>query len=224
MTVLPGKILIVYDEPDVVETLSYYLKNKGYFVISAKNRLEAMQKAQVFKPGLILVDVSIENSDAVETIRELSALATIFVIGYKHDIRNVDELDNCVRYFIPKPVKPEMLLSKVESAMRPLSKTVSTESEQKQTFGELVINQTNYSVFYKGQKITLAKKEFELLSLLASKPGRVFFRNEILQRVWGVNVIVSDRTIDVHIRKIRRKIGIDVIKTVIRVGYKFQLN
>ncbi|MGN6477878.1 MAG: winged helix-turn-helix domain-containing protein, partial [Flavipsychrobacter sp.] len=123
--------------------------------------------------------------------------------------------------YIAKPIKPELLTTRIRTALRRLRK--DDEQDQKLTFGDLEINKSKFTVSYKGQEIILAKKEFELLSLLASKPGRVFLRNEILQRVWGTEVIVGDRTIDVHIRKIRQKIGIDLITTVKGIGYKFEM-
>jgi two-component system alkaline phosphatase synthesis response regulator PhoP len=124
--------------------------------------------------------------------------------------------------YIAKPIKPELLATRISTALRRTKK--EADDEQKQVFGDLEINKTRFTVSYKGDEITLARKEFELLSLLASKPGRVFLRNEILQRVWGTEVIVGDRTIDVHIRKIRQKTGVDLITTVKGVGYKFELS
>jgi len=173
---LPGKILIVDDEPDIVAFLSYNLKNKGYQISTASDGVEAIRKAREFKPDLILLDVMMPNKDGIATIREL---------------RQMPEFEDTAIILL--------------------------------TALDLEINKTKFTVSYKGEELTLAKKEFELLSLLASKPGRVFLRNEILQRVWGTEVIVGDRTIDVHIRKIRQKIGIDLITTVKGVGYKFEM-
>ena len=222
MEVLPGKVLIVYDEPDIVRSISHYLKNKGYFITVAKECIEALDKARHFKPDLIIIDITIPNSNWVETILELSKTAIIFVIGNSQDNIKMDSGDIYAHHHIPKPVKAESLIIKIESALQKTGK--NDGQKENMIYGDFEINKSNYSVYYKGAKILLAKKEFELLYLLASKPGRVFLRNEILQRVWGTDVLVSDRTIDVHIRKIRRKVGADLIKTVIRVGYKFQMS
>jgi two-component system alkaline phosphatase synthesis response regulator PhoP len=168
------------------------------------------------------------NKDGIETIRELRAMhefddtAIIFLTALNDEKIEIEGLKIGADDFISKPIKPELLATRIGSALRRFRK--DDEQEQKQTFGDLEINKTKFTVTYKGVDILLAKKEFELLSLLASKPGRVFLRNEILQRVWGTDVIVGDRTIDVHIRKIRQKVGIDLITTVKGVGYKFEMS
>jgi two-component system alkaline phosphatase synthesis response regulator PhoP len=167
------------------------------------------------------------NKDGIETIRELRNMpefddtAIIFLTALNDEKYEIEGLKIGADDYISKPIKPELLATRIGSALRRFRK--DEEQEQKQTFGELEINKTKFTVSYKGDEIMLAKKEFELLSLLASKPGRVFLRNEILQRVWGTDVIVGDRTIDVHIRKIRQKAGIDLITTVKGVGYKFEM-
>ena len=227
MEVFPGKILIVDDEPDIVEFISYNLKNKGYLIAAAKDGVEAIRKARDFRPDLILLDIMMPNKDGIETIRELRAMhefndtAIIFLTALNDEKYEIEGLKIGADDFIFKPIKPELLATRIGSALRRFRK--DDEQEQKQTFGDLEINKTKFTVTYKGVDILLAKKEFELLSLLASKPGRVFLRNEILQRVWGTDVIVGDRTIDVHIRKIRQKVGIDLITTVKGVGYKFEM-
>ena len=227
MEVFPGKILIVDDEPDIVEFISYNLKNKGYLIAAAKDGVEAVRKAKEFRPDLILLDIMMPNKDGIETIKELRAMhdfdstAIIFLTALSDEKYEIEGLKLGADDYIAKPIKPELLASRIGSALRRFRK--DEEQEQKQTFGDLEINKTKFSVSYKGEEISLAKKEFELLSLLASKPGRVFLRNEILQRVWGTDVIVGDRTIDVHIRKIRQKSGIDLITTVKGVGYKFEM-
>ncbi len=227
MEVLPGKILIVDDEPDIVEFISYNLKGKGYLTATARDGVEAIKKAKDFRPDLILLDIMMPNKDGIQTIKELRLMpefeetAIIFLTALSDEKSEIEGLKVGADDYIAKPIKPELLATRIRTALRRFRK--DDEQDQKLTFGELEINKTKFTVTYKGNEIILAKKEFELLSLLASKPGRVFLRNEILQRVWGTDVIVGDRTIDVHIRKIRQKIGIDLITTVKGVGYKFEM-
>ena len=227
MEALPAKILIVDDEPDIVEFISYNLKNKGYNMASAKDGVEAIKRAKEFKPDLILLDIMMPNKDGLETLRDLRTMhefddtAIIFLTALSDEKYEIEGLKIGADDYISKPIKPELLATRIGAALRRFRK--DEDQEQKQIFGDLEINKTKFTVTYKGQEILLAKKEFELLSLLASKPGRVFLRNEILQRVWGTDVIVGDRTIDVHIRKIRQKVGIDLITTVKGVGYKFEM-
>ena len=152
---------------------------------------------------------------------EFEETAIIFLTALSDEKSEIEGLKVGADDYIAKPIKPELLATRIRTALRRFRK--DDEQDQKLSFGELEINKTKFTVTYKGTEIILAKKEFELLSLLASKPGRVFLRNEILQRVWGTDVIVGDRTIDVHIRKIRQKIGIDLITTVKGVGYKFEM-
>jgi len=227
MEVLPGKILIVDDEPDIVEFISYNLKSKGYLIATARDGIEAIRKAKDFIPDLILLDIMMPNKDGIEAIRDLRKMpefedtAIIFLTARSDEKSEIEGLSLGADDYISKPIKPELLATRISAALRRFRK--EEEQEQKVTFGDLEINKTKFTVTYKGTEILLAKKEFELLSLLASKPGRVFLRNEILQRVWGTDVIVGDRTIDVHIRKIRQKVGIDLITTVKGVGYKFEM-
>ena len=227
MDLFPGKILIVDDEPDIVEFISYNLKNKGYLIATANDGVQAIRKAKEFRPDLILMDVMMPNKDGMEAVRELRMLpefedtAIIFLTALNDEKYEIEGLKIGADDFISKPIKPEVLATRIAATLRRFKK--EENQEQKLTFGDLEINKTKFTVYYKGEEIQLAKKEFELLSLLASKPGRVFLRNEILQRVWGTDVIVGDRTIDVHIRKIRQKAGIDLITTVKGVGYKFEL-
>lgn len=227
MDIFPGKILIVDDEPDIVEFISYNLKNKGYLIATANDGVQAIRKAKEFRPDLILMDVMMPNKDGMETVKELRMLpefedtAIIFLTALNDEKYEIEGLKIGADDFISKPIKPEVLATRIAATLRRFKK--EENQEQKLTFGDLEINKTKFTVYYKGEEIQLAKKEFELLSLLASKPGRVFLRNEILQRVWGTDVIVGDRTIDVHIRKIRQKAGIDLITTVKGVGYKFEL-
>lgn len=227
MELLQGKILIVDDEPDIVEFISYNLKSKGYSISTARDGVEAIRKAKEVRPDLILMDVMMPNKDGIQAVKELRQIPDfqdtiiIFLTALNDEKSEIEGLKTGADDYIAKPIKPELLATRINTAMRRLRK--DEDQEQKVTFGDLEINKTKFTVTYQGTEIILAKKEFELLSLLASKPGRVFLRNEILQRVWGTEVIVGDRTIDVHIRKIRQKIGIDLITTVKGVGYKFEM-
>jgi two-component system alkaline phosphatase synthesis response regulator PhoP len=227
MDLLPGKILIVDDEPDIVQFLQYNLKAKGYLTTTAGDGAEAIRKAKEFKPDLILMDVMMPYKDGLTAVKELRQIpgfedtAIILLTALSDEKSEIEGLKIGADDYIAKPIKPELLATRISAALRRVKKEV--DEEQKQVFGDLEINKTKFTVSYKGEEIILAKKEFELLSLLASKPGRVFLRNEILQRVWGTDVIVGDRTIDVHIRKIRQKTGLDLITTVKGVGYKFEL-
>ena len=227
MEALPEKILIVDDEPDITELISYNLKAKGYSIAIAKDGTEAIRKAKEFRPDLILMDVMMPNKDGITAVKELRQLpdfehtAIIFLTALSDERSEIAGLQVGADDYIAKPIKPELLATRIRSALRRLRK--DDNQEQKFIFGNLEINKTKFAVRYNDEDIILAKKEFELLSLLASKPGRVFLRNEILQRVWGTDVIVGDRTIDVHIRKIRQKLGIDLITTVKGVGYKFEM-
>ncbi len=223
----PGKILVVDDEPDIVEFISYNLKSRGYQIATAKDGVEAIRKAKEFRPDLILLDIMMPNKDGIQTIKELrqspdfEQTAIIFLTALSDEKSEIDGLNIGADDYISKPIKPDLLVTRIAAALRRTK--VDEDQEHKLSFNDLEINKTKFTVTYKGEDITLAKKEFELLSLLASKPGRVFLRNEILQRVWGTDVIVGDRTIDVHIRKIRQKLGIDLITTVKGVGYKFEM-
>jgi two-component system alkaline phosphatase synthesis response regulator PhoP len=227
MEALPGKILIVDDEPDIVAFISYTLKQKGYAVDTARDGVEAIRKAKAFRPDLILLDVMMPNKDGIETIRELRQMpdfehtAIILLTALTDERSEIEGLKTGADDYIAKPIKPELLATRISTALRRLRK--DEDQEQKLSFGDLEINKTKFTVTYKDTEILLARKEFELLLLLASKPGRVFLRNEILQRVWGTDVIVGDRTIDVHVRKIRQKTGLDLIRTVKGVGYKFEM-
>jgi two-component system alkaline phosphatase synthesis response regulator PhoP len=227
MDVLPGKILIVDDEPDIVELINYNLKNKGYLTATARDGVEAIRKAKDFHPDLILLDIMMPNKDGIQTIKELRSMpefeetAIIFLTALSDEKSEIEGLKTGADDYIAKPIKPELLATRIRTALRRSRK--DDDQEQKISFGDLEINKTKFTVTYQGREILLAKKEFELLALLASKPGRVFLRNEILSRVWGTDVIVGDRTIDVHIRKIRQKVGVDLITTVKGVGYKFEM-
>lgn len=223
---IEGKILIVDDEPDIVTFLSYNLKSRGYVTASAGNGTEMIRKAKEFQPDLILLDVMMPQKDGIAALRELRTMpgfqetAVILLTALADERHEIEGLKTGADDYITKPIKPELLATRIEAALRRV-KGRAEEQEEKLEFEGLEINKTRFTLTYQGQEIVLARKEFELLYLLAGSPGRVFLRQEILQRVWGTDVIVGDRTIDVHIRKIRQKTGLDLITTVKGVGYKF---
>jgi two-component system alkaline phosphatase synthesis response regulator PhoP len=220
------KILIADDEPDILEIVGYNLGNEGYEVVTARDGEEALRKAKTFTPDLIILDVMMPNKNGMEVCRllrlnpDFQQTLIIFLTAVNDEISHVKGLEFGADDFINKPVSPKVLVSKVNSLFRRAPKN---DENKIIAINDLVIDPEQFIVIYKGNEITLAKKEFELLYLLASKPGRVFLRNEILSQIWGVDVIVGDRTIDVHIRKIRQKLGVDCITTVKGVGYKFDL-
>lgn len=219
------KILIADDEPDILEIISYNLKIEGYEVSTARDGEEALQKARGQKPDLIILDVMMPYKNGMEVCKILRSQPAyhdtliIFLTALNDDLSHVRGLEYGADDYLTKPISPKVLVTKVNSLFRRHSKA---EEHQVLDIGDLKIDPEQFVVQYQGQNISLAKKEFELLYLLASRPGRVFLRNEILNQIWGADVIVGDRTIDVHIRKIRQKLGIDCITTVKGVGYKFE--
>ncbi len=219
------KILIADDEPDILEILKYNLTGEGYQVITAKDGDEALERAKFFHPDMIVLDIMMPKKNGVEVceiLRKQPAFREtliLFLTALSDDGTQVKGFEMGADDYITKPISPKVFLSKVNSLFRRIKKT---ESKAISVNG-LVIDPEKFLVAYNGKEYTLAKKEFELLYMLASKPGRVFLRNEILSQVWGAEVIVGDRTIDVHIRKIRQKLDLDCITTVKGVGYKFQL-
>ena len=219
------KILLVDDEPDILEIIGYNLTNEGYQVSTAKNGLEAVKKAKKEKPQLIILDVmmpemdGIEACEAIRKLPELSSTLITFLTARGEDYSQVAGFDAGADDYITKPIKPKVLVSKVKALLRRLNSEEPAGSLM--TIGNLVINREEYKIVLDGTEIVLPRKEFELLSLLASKPGKVFKREDILDRVWGNEVVVGGRTIDVHIRKLREKIGDQSFKTVKGVGYKF---
>ncbi len=213
------------DETDILEIISYNLKSAGYDTVTAKDGSEAIQKAKIFRPDLIMLDIMMPNKNGIDTCKEIRKLPefkdtmVLFLTALNDEKSEIEGLNMGADDYIAKPIKPKLLVSRINALFRRLNKV----EEQQLQLGDLVIDREKFTVTYKGQEIILAKKEFELLQLLASKPGRVFLRNEILNQVWGTEVIVGDRTIDVHIRKIRQKLGVDLITTVKGVGYKFEM-
>ena len=220
------KILLVDDEPDILEIVGYNLSKEGYQVITGENGVEAVEKAKKHKPHLIILDVMMPKMDGIEAcerIREQSDLSeTIitFLTARSEDYSQVAGFDAGADDYIAKPIKPKVLISKVKALLRRLKSSENT-TDAIIKIGDLVIYKEEYKITVKGKEITLPRKEFELLSLLATKPGKVYKRDEILDNVWGNDVVVGGRTIDVHIRKLREKIGDESFKTVKGVGYKF---
>lgn len=219
------KILLVDDEPDILEIVGYNLSSEGFQIITAENGLEAVKKAKKEKPQLIILDVMMPGMDGIEAceqirkVPELSETIITFLTARGEDYSQVAGFDAGADDYITKPIKPKLLVSKVKALLRRLKDDEDSDSIIK--IGGLVINRDEYKISFKGEDIILPRKEFELLSLLATKPGKVFKREEILDKVWGNEVVVGGRTIDVHIRKLREKIGDKCFKTVKGVGYKF---
>ena len=220
------KILIVDDDPDIIEILTYDLSNEGYNVKSAVNGIEALKKAKKFIPDIILLDVMMPEMDGIEAcsnLREIESLSKsmiIFLSARGEDFTQIAAFDAGADDYINKPVKPKILLKKISS----ISRRIYSENNNTSNIavGSLVIDRESYSVTLEKDEIALPRKEFELLYLLASKPGKVLTRDEIMFKVWGTQVVVGDRTIDVHVRKLREKIGEKHIKTIKGVGYKFK--
>lgn len=221
------KILLVDDEPDILEIVGYNLKSEGYQVFTANNGVEAVKKAKKIAPHLILLDIMMPEMDGIEAcekIRNIKPLENViisFLTARGEDYSQMAGFDAGADDYITKPVKPKVLVSKVKSLLRRLKTDEAVENTV--SLGDIVINRDEYIVFKGDTKIALPRKEFELFSLLTSKPGKVFKREVILDTVWGNEVVVGGRTIDVHIRKLREKIGDDYFKTVKGVGYKFVL-
>ncbi len=218
------KILLVDDEPDILEIVGYNLSNEGYQVTTAQNGVEAVKKAKKELPHLIILDVMMPEMDGIEACEILRKDADLkntiitFLTARGEDYSQVAGFDAGADDYITKPIKPKVLISKVKALLRRFKEEEKSDTVK---VGHLVIDREAYKITLKGNEIILPRKEFELLSLLASKPGKVFKRDEILDTVWGNEVVVGGRTIDVHIRKLREKIGDESFKTVKGVGYKF---
>ena len=219
------KVLIADDEPDILEILKYNLENEGYLVVTAKDGDDALRKAKTEQPDLIVLDIMMPKKTGVEVCELLrmqpafNNTLILFLTALSDEGTQIKGLETGADDYISKPISPKVFISKINSLFRRLQ----DEDARSITINGVIIDPQKYIVQYKGNDISLAKKEFELLYMLATKPGRVFLRNEILNKVWGSDVIVGDRTIDVHIRKIRQKLGVDCITTVKGVGYKFEL-
>jgi len=219
------KVLIADDEPDIREFLQYNLSAEGYEVFTAKDGDETLEKAKRIQPDLIVLDVMMPKKSGVEVcqlLRSQSAFKDTIILmltALNDDGSHIKGLETGADDYIGKPISPKVLVSRINALFRRLSKPKAGVLNM----DSISIDPPQYIVTVEGKEISLAKKEFELLYLLAHRPGRVFLRNEILNQVWGNDVIVGDRTIDVHIRKIRQKLGVDCITTVKGVGYKFEV-
>lgn len=220
------KILLVDDDPDILEIVGFILSAEGYHVFKAENGLEAVKLAIKHKPHLIILDVmmpKMNGTEACKKIREqpnLDQTIITFLTARNEDYSQVAGFDAGADDYIAKPIKPKVLISKVKALLRRF-KHPENNVEAEIKIGDLIIYKEEYKITIHGKETTLPRKEFELLSLLATTPGKVFKRDEILDKVWGNDVVVGGRTIDVHIRKLREKIGDDFFKTVKGVGYKF---
>ena len=217
------KILLVDDEPDILEIITYSLENAGYKIYTATNGIEAVEKASKIEPDLIILDVMMPKMDGIEACEiirnnpKTKNILITFLSARGEDYSQIAGFNAGADDYITKPIKPKILLSKVKSLLR----RITIDKDEIIQLEDLIIDRSSYKVSYKGEKINLPRKEFELLYLLASTPGKVFKRENILESVWGKDVIVGDRTIDVHIRKLREKIGSAFFETVKGVGYKF---
>ena len=218
------KILLVDDEPDILEIISYTLKRDGYLVYTAENGVKAIKLAKKIKPHLIILDVMMPEMDGIEACEiirndsEIGSALIAFLSARGEDYSQVAGFNAGADDYITKPIKPKLLKSKIKSLLR----RIYQDEGEVIKIGSLTIDRSGYKVSLNGKDISLPRKEFELLFLLGSKPGKVFKREFILESVWGKDVVVGDRTIDVHIRKLREKIGDSYFKTIKGVGYKFQ--
>jgi two-component system alkaline phosphatase synthesis response regulator PhoP len=224
------KILLVDDEDDILEFVSYNLIKEGFKVYTSNNGKEGIKMAREKKPELILLDVMMPDMDGIETCEEIRKLNVepepiiAFLTARGEDYSQLAGFEAGADDYITKPIKPKLLISKIKALLkrsRQMEKEGPKEDGSVIKKGKLLIDREKYMVFYEGAELSLPKKEFELLALLASKPEKVFTREEIYNTIWGDNIIVGDRTIDVHIRKLREKINDKYIKTVKGVGYKF---
>ena len=222
------RILLVDDEPDILDFIGFNLRREGYEVEVCANGRSALTKALEFKPHLILLDVMMPDMDGIETCRmirsheSLAHTLVAFLTARGEDYSQIAGFDAGADDYITKPIKPRVLTSRVAALLRRIQNPDDSITAERLVIGSLIINRESYTVEKDQQVQQLPKKEFELLFLLASKPGKVFSRDKILKLVWGEDVVVGDRTIDVHIRKLREKLGDDYIRTVKGVGYKFE--
>ena len=223
------KILIVDDEPDILELIEYNLKKDGYQVFTASNGQEGITVAKKVHPDLIILDIMMPKMDGIEACRIMRSIPEfkntfmVFLTARSEEYSEIAGFNVGADDYIAKPIKPRALISRINAILRRTS-AIEEVSENKLEIGDLVIDREAFLVFQGGNKVVLAKKEFELLHLLASKPGKVYTRESILKNIWEDSVIVTNRTIDVHIRKIREKLGETYVSTVKGVGYKFELS
>jgi two-component system alkaline phosphatase synthesis response regulator PhoP len=223
------KILLVDDEPDILEIVGYNLKNEGYKIYTAKNGIEAVESAKKHEPHLIILDIMMPEMDGIEACEKIRATKGLenvlitFFTARSEDYSQMAGFDVGADDYITKPIKPKVLISKIKALLRRVD-DVSTAEAEKIKIGDFIIDREEYVIIKNGEKMSLPRKEFELFALLASKPGKVFKRDDILNQVWGNEVVVGGRTIDVHIRKLREKLGDDNFKTIKGVGYKFVID
>ena len=223
------RLLLVDDEQDILEFLSYNLKNEGFILYTATNGIEALKIAKEVSPHLVLLDVMMPGMDGIETCEEIRKLPDLentlisFLTARGEDYSQIAGFEAGGDDYITKPIKPKLLVSKIKSLLKrsQLENNQNEDSVGKIVSGDLVIDRERYIVMLKGREIFFPRKEFELLSLLISKPDKVFSREEIFDRIWGDNIVVGDRTIDVHIRKLREKLGDEYIRTIKGIGYKY---
>ncbi|MBC7615276.1 MAG: response regulator transcription factor [Pedobacter sp.] len=229
MSTAKQKILIVDDEPDILELIEYNLKKEGYQVYLASNGSDGVAMAKKVHPDLIILDIMMPKMDGIEACRIMRAIPEfkntfmVFLTARSEEYSEIAGFNVGADDYIAKPIKPRALISRINAILR---RNTSGEeiSDNKVEIGDLVIDREAYLVFQSGAKVVLAKKEFELLYLLASKPGKVYTRESILKNIWEDSVVVTNRTIDVHIRKLREKLGENYVATVKGVGYKFELS
>jgi len=222
-----GKILLVDDDPDILDIIAYNLRKEGFEVALAENGKQGIDKAKIFKPDLVLLDVMMPEMDGIEACEELRKMPEVshtiiaFLTARGEDYSQIAGFDAGADDYIAKPIKPKVLVSRVKALLRRASKPGEQVNENIEV-ADIVMDKEQYLVFKDDRELSLPKKEFELLALLMSKPGKVFTRDVIMSTVWGHDVVVGDRTIDVHIRKLREKIGDELIKTIKGVGYKVE--
>ena len=228
MAKVAQKILVVDDEEPILELLKYNLEKEGYDVRGAGDGIQAVEVAKKFLPDLVLLDIMMPRMDGVEACRQIRAMPElantfiVFLTARTEEYSEIAAFDGGADDYIQKPIKPRALMSRISALFRRDSKKKNESSQIK--IGDLVIDRASYTIKVKGREVSLPKKEFELLFFLAQNPNKVFNRDELLQNIWGSDVYVLARTVDVHIRKVREKIGEDYISTVKGVGYKFNLN
>ncbi|MCE2997291.1 MAG: response regulator transcription factor [Cyclobacteriaceae bacterium] len=221
------KVLVVDDEEPILELLKYNLEKQGYDVRTANEGQEAVDIARKFHPDLVLLDIMMPKMDGVEACRQIRAMPElvntfiVFLTARAEEYSEIAAFDGGADDYILKPIKPRALMSRISAIFRRDSKKKTSSSQIK--IGDLIVDRTSYTVKVNGREVSLPKKEFELLFFLAQNPNKVFNREELLQNIWGSDVYVLARTVDVHIRKVREKIGEDYITTVKGVGYKFNL-
>lgn len=229
MSTAKQKILIVDDEPDILELIEYNLKKEGYQVFLASNGQDGINVAKKVQPDLIILDIMMPKMDGIEACRLMRAIPDfkntfmVFLTARSEEYSEIAGFNVGADDYIAKPIKPRALVSRINAILR---RNASNDevSENKLEIGDLVIDREAYLVYQNDEKVVLAKKEFELLYLLASKPGKVYTREAILKNIWEDSVVVTNRTIDVHIRKLREKLGENYVSTVKGVGYKFELS